>query len=954
MTMTRLMKPNPRPEESESPTTTTTTTKSRGLESKIFLMLFGLVALVAVVLLTDEEEVLVADVELEAAEVTHKKATPHTSSGFGGIHNVGQPGGAKAARNGDHDHDAHIFIPTSNVGHAVPSLNHANQRNLWGHYVHDEHRSPYASHLYDKTKEFLDQQQVLHEAKMTKVREEWGAWNMHDPAGVDYGRTLPDFHLYDYRDIPREEFPPDAWQSDPEYLEAFFKEARGLVTRIQEGIYAEYGSPHQKQNSPNLTQAELEERNQKWKIHLYDNHTELSALPNQGLAKLSKAAWEGLVRKLLHSMITHDQFYVVLAGHSAAAGHGNNFQQNRVITFHRLMEPVFDKLGMQLVSRNMGMGGVGTLHFSLGGGDLYGEADIMEWDSGMTEKGPPVDFFNKQAILSGERLPVLITDYPFNVLEETNNTAWMGQYINDYGMIPPTTLENQDGVPFAARWLDGKDQKYNAICWEPRRNVEPKWKQAEHPGSQVSWHPGWRFHQWQGRKLAMIVLAALQEAINVWEGGLADEGSPLPDSYWHVGERYKVVRQALRTHITTPKAGAQGEEEDVRSDCEKMLPWMPRVCRVQMHGFGMWQPRVHTDKDLLNIIQPAPNGYKPYYPPNKLNVYQGFDVMPYNQAVPEGDVDVHAIAIATRYPAPDLDHSWVEDEKEEEPADEEEHIHPEDGTETPPTRRWLRRATQLAVQKSKEQVAQVHPISRQLQNETESSNPESETAPEAPSSEKSEIVPGRGWEVYGQGDHHTTDGLCDGSAQSECSRNAGSDCLIHGHNDQHVAVHGNAMSGWLVVKVPKVKEGIILIRMEWWCGTPTSNKLTVDWTEVNDGKTYDTTPWNQTRRTLVEEEVVAERWDPEERRLKATPDQVVPKDLEMDIAINGKITKTMDHDEWLKYIGEPSKNCAVWPIMDDVSMAEKDWDGEPVEVAVRYRSKEKPTQSFCISHVYYA
>jgi hypothetical protein len=44
------------------------------------------------------------------------------------------------------------------------------------------------------------------------------------------------------------------------------------------------------------------------------------------------------------------------------------------------MEPVFDKVGMRLVSRNMDMGGVGTLQFTLAVGDHYGETDILEWD----------------------------------------------------------------------------------------------------------------------------------------------------------------------------------------------------------------------------------------------------------------------------------------------------------------------------------------------------------------------------------------------------------------------------------------------------------------------------------------------------------------------------------------------------------------------------------------------
>ena len=59
----------------------------------------------------------------------------------------------------------------------------------------------------------------------------------------------------------------------------------------------------------------------------------------------------------------------------------------------------------------MAMGGVGTLHFPLAGRDLYGEADIMEWDSSMTEKGPAVDLFNEQAIVGGKRVPVIMSQF---------------------------------------------------------------------------------------------------------------------------------------------------------------------------------------------------------------------------------------------------------------------------------------------------------------------------------------------------------------------------------------------------------------------------------------------------------------------------------------------------------------------------------------------------------------
>jgi len=54
--------------------------------------------------------------------------------------------------------------------------------------------------------------------------------------------------------------------------------------------------------------------------------------------------------------------------------------------FANIMEPVFHKLGMRLIARNLAMGGLGTAHFSLGSNTLYGETDFLLWDSHMTEK----------------------------------------------------------------------------------------------------------------------------------------------------------------------------------------------------------------------------------------------------------------------------------------------------------------------------------------------------------------------------------------------------------------------------------------------------------------------------------------------------------------------------------------------------------------------------------------
>lgn len=46
------------------------------------------------------------------------------------------------------------------------------------------------------------------------------------------------------------------------------------------------------------------------------------------------------------------------------------------------------------------------------------------------------------------------------------------------------------------------------------------------------------------RKLSLLFLHALEEAINVWEGASSD-GNPLPGKYWHLSDEEHAIREKL-------------------------------------------------------------------------------------------------------------------------------------------------------------------------------------------------------------------------------------------------------------------------------------------------------------------------------------------------------------------------------------------------------------------------
>ena len=210
-----------------------------------------------------------------------------------------------------------------------------------------------------------------------------------------------------------------------------------------------------------------------------------------------------------------------------------------------------------------------------------------------------------------------------------------------------------------------------------------------------------------------------------------------------------------------------------------------RLLTKQTKAFGMWSPRAHLEYDFLNIIHEAPNGYKPSFLLH--NVYDGFDLLPLVQQLGDEDVDVHAIAIATSNPPPDIDHSWIVDD-DDDSSDVSNNSTTNTSTtgeaaasaaEKPPSRRELHRASKHAFRQGSELDATPPTIHNSNKNEnkkhiihTNRSQPQQQTLVrtsnkknrqlESSNGEESnevkqslpkrkyvegDIVPGRGWIV---------------------------------------------------------------------------------------------------------------------------------------------------------------------------------------------------------------
>lgn len=802
----------------------------------------------------------------------------HQSS-FGGAKNPASIEGQKAYHQ---DHEDEPFgldlIPKSNVGQHVSSISLETATNHIGHYWHDPYVSVYSSPLYDGvSQDELEIAQEDFEERVNATKKQFGSWDLVDTYyenNDDTFRLRPDFDLCPNRDCNVTSFPESSWQNDEEYVGNFIDEAKKLIYRVKEGIYEEYGHSSFGKDGKKLPEEERELRSDIFQVIVTDtddvNEHNVAVSKAKGIklgvSHMTKNAWDGLVRKLLHSMMTNDAFFVVVAGDGAAAGHGNNFLQSPIMQFHYLMEPIMDLLAVRLVSRNMAMKAHSSVYEAMGGADLYGEVDLLWYDSHYAGDTAGVkDLLYKQTILGGERVPVILTNDPVNLQEDSSSTAWIGN-LQPNDMICGT---NSKGVCDM--------DSHNSVCWVPRIFITPNLDQ--HKSVDAGAFPGNRVHQLESRKLTMTFLHALDAALDLWVEGIEADGFPLAESYWHVGDVYDKIREAVRTSAVKDSA------------CEVMMKDLATVCHVEMHGNTEWTPRVHPYENSLRALLPFSIEVSDYYIEGQ---YDEVDLMPKEWAIPKGQVDPHLIAISTSAPAPESeqDEAYLLDDDASDWVSYNDDLSFHSGTDTPPSddggdTRGLRHSMRRPI--------------RQLQD--------TETI----------ITAGTGWNMDG-----VPAGFCDGSAQSTCGRDQKSKCLMAGHNDHQAGILGDALSGWLLLTVRHVKEGIILVRFDTDVAA-NANAVTEGWTTV-DNKNDD-------------------------RKLN------IPHDFAFDYSINGEI-KSLSRSDFLEMGVEIADGMILHPLLIDADMGSERRqnadDGETIELAIRIRSKQGRAVTMAVTHVFYA
>jgi hypothetical protein len=216
-------------------------------------------------------------------------------------------------------------------------------------------------------------------------------------------------------------------------------------------------------------------------------------------------------------------------GHSAAAGHGNFFNESYSYVLEQAAHDVFAAVGINFVVRKYAMGATSAAtEISLCAKEIFGkDIDLLLWDFGMTDGNQfwKQNLYHWRAALLKETKPVHIVyqgdgyDERRQAIRKMQDLGFssfmssgpifskiMAAIPDSFGLneaqiqaMPPNVRsfrcdqQIENGDPYCG------EQKYSQPCM-PRRGT-------------VSWHPGWKWHALMGYVAALFVVEILDDAL---------------------------------------------------------------------------------------------------------------------------------------------------------------------------------------------------------------------------------------------------------------------------------------------------------------------------------------------------------------------------------------------------------------------------------------------------------
>eukprot|EP00536_Pseudo-nitzschia_multiseries_P000656 jgi/Psemu1/321723/estExt_fgenesh1_pg.C_80024 len=321
-------------------------------------------------------------------------------------------------------------------------------------------------------------------------------------------------------------------------------------------------------------------------------------------------------------------------GHSAAAGHGNLYNESYTAYMERDVKDVFASIGIEFEGRNYAMGGTASAtDVSMCWQQIFGQdVDFFSWDYGMVDGNDPVKLFHfsYRGGISESRPAAMLMHYGgrsaksrlgvFQTLEEMGMAAF---YSNEESMA-----SMRDQFPDSAAYSSDEElselPEYvrNYKCGTSIEKGDPyctrdkftKWG-CENRMKQTSWHPGFKEHALSGHGLALFMtdalLSALQDLVEHNNGDTAQLLSQLQEEDIELHTNF-INAELPDSHHNL--LGALGELtlSESESNIDASLFFKGKsICHTGRLPSQTRYKGILTNSDQVG--QPAPVGEETYY-----------------------------------------------------------------------------------------------------------------------------------------------------------------------------------------------------------------------------------------------------------------------------------------------------------------------------------------------------
>lgn len=228
-------------------------------------------------------------------------------------------------------------------------------------------------------------------------------------------------------------------------------------------------------------------------------------------------------------------FNWAVGGHSAAAGHGNLFNQTYTFTLEESVKPIFESLGITFFGKNYAMGGMKSAPESaLCMSSLYGpDIDVLSWDFGMTDGSRDGNLYNTWAQRAGAHptQPIIISFGSTAAIgihkevEKNGMAAFDAVFVSERSeenaskKLPNSDSDdiNINDLPRGVKFYRcGDSVEKNDPCGDRDIKFDTK-KSCERVNGQVSWHNGWKDHMLKGRIIAAFLVENIMTVLEKFE-----------------------------------------------------------------------------------------------------------------------------------------------------------------------------------------------------------------------------------------------------------------------------------------------------------------------------------------------------------------------------------------------------------------------------------------------------